>query len=141
MLSRYKETRVEYENAPLGANDTLKVGDIVTVYLDVSANAGDRYLCIEGARPSCLEPISSRFDDPKKPGLLKVLGGLAVTKEERDTSTNFYIPELGRDGRVSFRYECVVVAAGQFTSLPARAFDMYDESRQGHSASDTLTVK
>ena len=42
---------------------------------------------------------------------------------------------------ITFRYDCVVVAGGKFTALPARAYDMYDESRNGHSDSGVLEVK
>ena len=43
--------------------------------------------------------------------------------------------------RIDFEYDCVVVAGGKFTALPARVFDMYDESRNGHSSSARIEVK
>lgn len=137
-IRRFKEMQVEYDTHVLREGAELKVGDVITVQISVQANQGDRYICIEDARPSCLEPISSRFDT--EPGRIKGLG-IELTKEERDTSTNFYATEAGPGGRIHFRYDCVVVAGGKFTALPARAFDMYDEARNGHSSSSIMTVK
>lgn len=136
---RYTETRVEHEYANLKAGEALQVGDVVTVTIQVTGRAGDRYICIEDGRPSCLEPISSRYEPV--PGLIEANGDLTLTKEERDTTTNFYATELDAKGVITFRYDCVVVAGGKFTALPARAYDMYDESRNGHSDSTLLDVK
>lgn len=139
VLRRTTEKRVEHKYAPMHENDELKVGDIVSITIRVAANPADRYVCIEDARPSCFEPISSRFE--RVPGLIATVGGLTLTKEERDTTTNFYAVELDSKGAISFRYDCVVVAGGSFTALPARAFNMYDENQSGRSASTTLKVK
>jgi len=136
---RYRESRIEYETTILKAGEALKVGDVITVTISVNAAKGDRYLCVEDARPSCLEPITSRFEEA--PGSLRALGGVYLTKEERDTTTNFFAATVDGGGGLTFRYDCVVVCAGKFTSLPARVFDMYDESRNGHSDSATLEVK
>ena len=138
-IRRFKEMQVEYDTSILREGSELKVGDVITVQITVQANGGDRYICIEDARPSCLEPISSRFD--LEPGRIKAGSGLELTKEERDTSTNFYVTETDPPGRIYFKYDCVVVAGGKFTALPARAFDMYDEARNGHSSSSVMTVK
>lgn len=139
VLRRYTETRVEHEYSTLKAGEKLNVGDVLTVTIQVTGKAGDRYICIEDGRPSCLEPISSRYETT--PGLIDAFGGLTLTKEERDTTTNFYATELDARGVITFRYDCVVVAGGKFTALPARAYDMYDESRNGHSGSNLLDVK
>ncbi|MBZ0135732.1 MAG: hypothetical protein K8I27_05115 [Planctomycetes bacterium] len=138
-VRRFKEIQVEYDTSVLREDTDLKVGDVITVQIIVQGNKGERYICIEDARPSCLEPISSRFD--VEPGRIKGALGVEITKEERDTSTNFYATEVDSQGRVHFRYDCVVVASGKFTALPARAFDMYDEARNGHSSSTTLKVE
>lgn len=138
-IRRFKEMQVEYDTTILRNGTELKVGDVITVHIAVNAAAGDRYICIEDARPSCLEPISSRYEP--EPGVIKGLGGVQLTKEERDTSTNFYADSVSENGRVHFRYDCVVVAGGTFLALPARAYDMYDESRNGHSSTSMLTVK
>lgn len=139
VLRRTTEKRVEHKYAPMHDGDELKVGDIISVTIQVVAKAGERYVCIEDARPSCFEPISSRYE--RVPGLVDAVGGLTLTKEERDTTTNFYAADLDSKGEVTFRYDCVVVAAGKFTALPAKAFNMYNENQSGHSTSTTLTVK
>lgn len=139
VLRRYTETRIEHETSVLNGGETLKVGDVLTVVMWVKAGRGDKYICIEDARPSCLEPITSKYE--QTPGRVRALGGLELTKEERDTSTNFYAENVDADGGLSFRYDCVVVAPGKFTALPARAFDMYDEGRHGHSETHMLEVK
>lgn len=138
-VRRFKEMQVEYDTHVLREGTELNVGDVVTVQIIVQGGLGDRYICVEDARPSCLEPISSRYD--VESGRIKAGGGLELTKEERDTSTNFYSTRTDPRGRIHFRYDCVVVAGGKFTALPARAFDMYDEARNGHSSSGSLTVK
>src|SRR5690606_35512799 len=131
-IRRFKEMQVEYDTHALQEGTALKVGDVITVHIEVQANRGDRYICIEDARPSCLEPISSRYD--LEAGRLKGFRNIELTKEERDTSTNFYSTSVDGDGRIVFRYDCVVVAGGTFTALPTRVFDMYDEARNGHSS-------
>ena len=138
-IRRYTDTRVEYEYSSLKSGDELKVGDVVTVSITIHADSGDRYLCIEDARPSCLEPIPGRFET--EPGWIRTLARTYLTKEERDTTTNFYATEVDSNGRIDFEYDCVVVAGGKFTALPARVFDMYDESRNGHSSSARIEVK
>lgn len=139
VVQRYTETRVEHEYSTLKAGEKLIVGDVLTVTIQVTGRTGDRYICIEDGRPSCLEPISSRYETT--PGLIDAIGRLTLTKEERDTTTNFYATELDAKGVITFRYDCVVVAGGKFTALPARVYDMYDESRNGHSDSTVLEVK
>ncbi|MCC7510603.1 MAG: hypothetical protein IT464_14670 [Planctomycetes bacterium] len=139
VLRRTTEKRVEHKYANMSESDELKVGDIVSVTIQLVAKPGERYFCIEDARPSCFEPISSRYE--RVPGLVEAVGGLTLTKEERDTTTNFYAADLDSKGQVTFRYDCVVVAAGKFTALPARAFNMYNENHSGHSNSTSLTVK
>ncbi|MBX3474392.1 MAG: hypothetical protein KF754_08415 [Planctomycetes bacterium] len=139
VLERRREMKVDYEYSTLNSGDELKVGDVITISIHVAARPGDRYLCIEDARPSCLEPIRGRFEEIR--GLLTALGRIDVTKEERDTSTNFYAETVAADGTLSFRHECVVVAGGRFTAMPARAFDMYDEARNGSSDAVALSVK
>lgn len=138
-IRRFKEMQVEYDTHALQEGTALKVGDVITVHIEVQANRGDRYICIEDARPSCLEPISSRYD--LEAGRLKGFRNIELTKEERDTSTNFYATSVDGDGRIVFRYDCVVVAGGTFTALPTRVFDMYDEARNGHSSTSILKVK
>ncbi|MCC6466202.1 MAG: hypothetical protein IT463_12755 [Planctomycetes bacterium] len=134
VLRTYTEQRVKYEDEYLSSGDTVNVGDVVVVRLRLKANAGDRYLCLEDARPSCLEPIQ---------GSLKIwkYRPPEVTREDRDTSTVLFFKDLGGEEELDFEYTCVVVAPGSFMALPARAFDMYHESRNGHSDSHVLTAK
>lgn len=136
VLRNYTETRIVHEHAWLNSGEELKVGDVVTVRILVGATAGDRYLCIEDQRPPCLEPISNRYD--LGGGRHKTRNGTVLTREERDHSTNFFVQEA--TGSISIEYDCVVVAGGKFTALPTRAFDMYNEDRNGYSDAEQLTV-
>ncbi len=119
VVRRYKEMRTEYENEPLKAGDILSVGDILTVRLWLSDAKGKRYIAISDPRPSCLEPIS---DESK-----------AITREDRDTRTLFFLPMV-KENTVVLEYSGVVTCNGKFTALPALAFDMYAEDCWGRSA-------
>jgi uncharacterized protein YfaS (alpha-2-macroglobulin family) len=140
VIDRYTESRIEHEYKLINDDTVLKVGDVVTVMLSISVRAGQRYICIEDARPSCLEPIaSSRNDDEFPWGLY--YRDIWIDKEERDTSMNFYIAEVDRSGTIRIEYDCVVVAGGKFSAMPARMFDMYDETFNGHSDFTQLEVE
>lgn len=136
VLRNYTETRIVHEYSSLEDGDELKVGDVVSITISLRAGRGDRYLCIEDQRPPCLEPIANKWDEG---GKHRAHRNLYLTKEVRDHTTNFYVTELP-DGDVTLVYDCVVVAQGKFVALPARAFDMYNETRNGYSDPEQMTV-
>ena len=59
--------------------------------------------------------------------------GKHFTREDRDTRTLFFLPEV-KDNTVVLEYSAVVTCNGKFTALPALAFDMYSEDIFGRSA-------
>lgn len=56
-----------------------------------------------------------------------------ITREDRDTRTLFFLPEISHE-IVLLEYSGVVTCNGKFTALPALAFDMYSEDCWGCSA-------
>ncbi len=136
VLRNYTETRIVHEYSSLREGDELKVGDVVSVRISLTGTQGDRYLCIEDQRPPCFEPIANKWDED---GKHRASGGLYLTKEVRDHTTNFFVTELPR-GSLMLEYDCVVVAEGKFVALPARAFDMYNEARNGYCDPQQMTV-
>ena len=61
----------------------------------------------------------------------------AITREDRDTRTLFFLPEI-KEEIVVLEYSAVVTCNGRFTALPALAFDMYAEDCWGRSAPEQI---
>lgn len=153
VVRRFTEQQIRYTYESISKDTVLKVGDIVSVQLYIVAPKGQRYMCIEDARPSCLEPIANKWGQRDMKGRLEFVdtwtvqkaglqvGDTWVSKKEHDTVMNFFVEEFKGKSILTIEYDCVVVAGGKFTAMPARAFDMYDESRNGHTRADVFTVK
>jgi uncharacterized protein YfaS (alpha-2-macroglobulin family) len=122
------------------------VGDLVKVVLTVDVPEASSYVIVEDQLPGGLEAVnedlnttSHDIDYYRNPEYRwRDLG--YNYKEIHQDRVSFFITELD-EGRHQFTYYCRVVHAGTFLALPAEAWEMYNLSNWGRSASDILEAQ
>jgi hypothetical protein len=113
------------ELIPLNEQNTLKVGDIVTVRMELRADRDYEYVHLKDMRASGFEPVKTlsghRYQD-----------GLWYYESIKDASTNFFITHL-RKGTYVFEYELRVTHAGDFSNGITTFQCMYAPEFSAHS--------
>jgi len=119
--------------SPVDEKNTLKVGDIVTVRLELRADRDYEYVHLKDMRASSFEPVKtqsgSRFQD-----------GLWYYENIKDASTNFFIHYL-RKGVYVFEYELRVTHAGEFSNGITTFQCMYAPEFSAHSEGGRVAIK
>ncbi|HSB93633.1 MAG TPA: alpha-2-macroglobulin family protein [Flavitalea sp.] len=111
----------------LTENATLKVGDKITVRLDIRADRDLQYVHVSDMRASGLEPLTTLSGYTWKAGV----GYYQVT---RDASTDFYIDHLPK-GTIQLEYQVVINNSGSFTNGISTVQCFYAPEFAGHSTS------
>jgi len=117
---------------PIGSGNYPRVGDVVTVRLELRADRDFEYVHLKDTRAAGLEPTSFisgyRFQ-----------GGLGYYESIKDASTNFFISYL-RSGTYIFEYDLRVANAGDFSNGITTFQCMYAPEFNAHSAGGRLKV-
>ena len=93
---------------PIAENAYLKVGDKVTVRIELKADRNMEYVHLKDMRASCMEPVNVLSE-------YKWQGGLGYYESTRDASTNFFFGNLPK-GTYVFEYELFVNNVGTFSN-------------------------
>ncbi|MDR2036777.1 MAG: hypothetical protein LBQ60_02520 [Bacteroidales bacterium] len=121
------------ELLPLNEQNVLKIGDIVTVRMELRADRDYEYIHLKDMRAAALEPVKSisgyRYQD-----------GLWYYESIKDASTNFFISYL-RKGSYVFEYELRVTHAGQFSNGITTFQCMYAPEFNAHSEGVMVKVE
>ena len=121
------------ELLPLNEQNTLKVGDIVTVRMELRADRDYEYVHLKDMRAAGFEPVKTlsghRYQD-----------GLWYYESIKDASTNFFFSAL-RKGTYVFEYELRVTHAGQFSNGITTFQCMYAPEFSAHSEGIRVTVE
>ena len=117
---------------PITSGNRPRVGDIVTVRMELRADRNFEYVHLKDTRPSGFEPVNVisgyRFRD-----------GLGYYESIRDASVNFFIDYL-RPGTYVLEYDLRVANAGNFASGIATFQSMYAPEFGAHSGGGRISV-
>jgi len=120
------------ELIPVTEKNTLKIGDKVTVRIEIIADRDMDYVHLKDMRASCFEPINviSQY---------KYQGGLGYYESTKDASSNFFLSHLSK-GKYVFEYPMYVTHSGNFSGGIATLQCMYAPEFSSHSEGMRIKV-
>lgn len=118
---------------PIEKDNNLKVGDKVTVRVEIRVDRDMEYVHLKDMRAACFEPTEYLSGYRYK-------NGLGYYQSIRDASMNFFIDYL-RKGTYVFEYELVVSQKGDFSNGITSLQCMYAPEFTSHSEGIRVVVK
>jgi hypothetical protein len=114
-------------------NETLKVGDLLTVRLIIKADTNLEFVHLKDLRASGLEPVDviSKYEWK---------GNFSYYKSTKDVSTNFFFDRLNK-GTYVLEYDLRVTNQGIFNSGISTLQSMYAPEFSTHSKNSKVIVK
>lgn len=118
---------------PISTSNTLKMGDLLKVRIEIRADRDMEYIHLKDMRSSGFEPVNviSQF---------KHQDGLGYYESTKDASTNFFI-DFMRKGVYVFEYPLRVSHSGNFSNGITTLQCMYAPEFSTHSEGIRVTVK
>ena len=118
---------------PLDEKTQVKVGDLVTVRIELRSDRAMEYIHMKDMRASCFEPVNVlsgyRWQD-----------GLGYYESTKDAATNFFISYLPK-GTFVFEYDLRVAFTGDFSNGITSIQCMYAPEFSSHSEGVRVRVK
>ena len=111
----------------------LKVGDLLTVRMELRSDRDMQFIHIKDMRASGLEPVSTLSK-------YKWQDGLGYYQSIKDASTNFFFSRLPK-GVYIFEYDVRANNAGNFSNGITRIQSMYAPEFSSHSSGIKLSIK
>lgn len=128
--------------------DSLEVGDLVAVTLDMEIPARTRYVAVDDALPAIFEAINPKFKSQSqtaaaKPGTDHTTANWWWSSHEelRTDRALFFADEIWRGGPYQIRYLARVVAEGLATAPPAKIEAMYSPEKYGLSGTQVIGAR
>ncbi len=118
---------------PLAENGTLKVGDKVTVRVELKVDRDLEYVHMKDMRAACMEPLDVISG-------YKWQGGLGYYQSTRDASTDFFFSQLPR-GTYVFEYSLSAGQTGNFSNGITTIECMYAPEFSYHSEGIRVSVE
>lgn len=122
--------------------DSLRVGDMVVITLQIKIGGDDRYLAIDDPLPSVLEAINPEFDTQSEREGDQLPEGVDAWfcdhREIRADRALFFTDYAPDKGTFQLRYLARVIGEGDTIAPPARIEAMYEPSKYGLSALQRL---
>ena len=118
--------------SPVDQNAPLKVGDLLTVRLEITARESLEFIHLKDLRGSGLEPVDVLSE-------YKWQDGLGYYQSTKDVATHFFFDRLPK-GTYVFEYDLRVNNAGNFSSGISNIQSMYAPEFSGHSDGRRLNV-
>lgn len=115
------------------AANPLKVGDKVTVRIELRVDRDMEYVHLKDMRAACFEPINVLSG-------YRYQGGLGYYESTRDVATNFFFDHL-RKGTYVFEYSVFVSQAGNFSNGISTIQCMYAPEFSSRSEGIRVTVQ
>lgn len=114
-------------------NTSLKVGDLITVRIEITSDRDMEFIHMKDMRASGVEPIDviSKY---------KYQDGLGYYQSTKDASTNFFFDTL-RKGVYVFEYDVRVNNAGNFSNGITTIQSMYAPEFSSHSKGIRIDIK
>lgn len=127
------QKQIYRDGRPLVADETLKVGDKLSVRLTVKADRDMDFIEVKDERAACMEPVdvlsNYRWKD-----------GAGYFQRTKDSSTSFYLEKM-RKGTYMLQYEVYVNMAGTYQSGAASVCSVYAPEFNGHTGGLSLSVE
>ncbi|WP_026976987.1 MG2 domain-containing protein [Flavobacterium tegetincola] len=114
-------------------NETLKVGDLLTVRLIIKTENDLEFVHLKDLRASCLEPVDVISKHEWK-------GNFSYYKSTKDVSTNFFFDRLQK-GTYVLEYDLRVTNQGNFNNGISTLQSMYAPEFSAHSENSKVIVK
>jgi len=118
---------------PLADGNTVKVGDRVTVRIELTVDRALDYVHLKDCRAAGFEPLEALSG-------CKWQDGLSYYESPRDLSTGFFFSHIGK-GHYVFEYDVVAAHAGEFSEGFASVRCMYAPEFAAHSEGMRIQVK
>ena len=118
---------------PVEEGEPLKVGDKVTVRIELHADRDMEYVHLKDLRASALEPVDVISG-------YRWQGGLGYYQTMKDVSANFFIGYL-RKGTYVFEYSLFVAHSGNFSNGITTIQSMYAPEFSAHSEGVRIAVE
>ncbi|MEM9980864.1 MAG: alpha-2-macroglobulin family protein [Bacteroidota bacterium] len=118
---------------PISEENSLKVGDLVKVRIELRVDRDMEYVHLKDMRASAFEPVSTL-------STYKYQDGLYYYESPRDLATNFFMGRLNK-GTYVFEYTLRVSQKGDFSNGITTIQCMYAPEFSSHSAGIRVTVE
>ena len=115
------------------ANTRLKVGDQLTIRLDVKVNRDMDFLIIKDSRPACMEPADQLTG-------YVWMNGIAAYRVNRDASTEYFIDKLPKGIHV-LEYNVYISQTGIYQSGSASIQSAYAPEFSSHTSGKSLVIE
>ena len=114
-------------------NSTVKVGDLITVRIELSSDRNMEFIHLKDMRASGVEPVNviSKY---------KWQDGLGYYESTKDAATNFFFSRLPK-GVYVFEYDVRVNNAGNFSNGISTIQSMYAPEFSSHSSGVRINIK
>ncbi|MEC4004506.1 MG2 domain-containing protein [Flavobacterium sp. SUN052] len=128
-----KKTNKGDELQKITATNTLKIGDLVTVRLIITAKEDLEYIHLKDMRASCFEPINVISQYEWK-------ADLSYYVSTKDAATHFFFDEINK-GTYVIEYEIIVNNSGNFSNGITTIESMYAPEFTSHTKGIRVTTK
>jgi hypothetical protein len=118
---------------PLTNNAGMKVGDKITVRIELRADRDMEYIHMKDMRAACMEPVNVLSS-------YKYQGGLGYYESTKDASTNFFFSYLAK-GTYVFEYNLFVTHTGNYSNGITSIQCLYAPQFAAHSESTRVSVE
>ncbi|MEO7800634.1 MAG: alpha-2-macroglobulin family protein, partial [Ginsengibacter sp.] len=118
---------------PITDNAGLKVGDKITVRIELRADRDMEYIHMKDMRAACMEPVNVL-------STYKYQGGLGYYESTKDASTNFFFSYLPK-GSYVFEYNLFVTHNGNFSNGITSIQCLYAPQFTAHSEGVRVNVE
>ena len=117
----------------IASNDPLKIGDLITVRLMISAKEDMEFVHLKDMRASCFEPVDVLSAYEYK-------GGLGFYKSTKDAATHFFFDQINK-GTYVLEYDLRVNNSGEFSNGITTIQSMYAPEFSNHTKGIRFIVK
>ncbi|MBF4470195.1 alpha-2-macroglobulin family protein [Flavobacterium sp. HJJ] len=128
-----KNTDKGSELQKITAKNKLKIGDLVTVRLIISAKEDMEFVHLKDMRASCFEPVDVLSGYEYK-------GGLGFYRSTKDVATHFFFDQINK-GTYILEYDIRVNNTGNFSNGISTIESMYAPEYTSHTKGIRVNVK
>ncbi|WP_281637335.1 MG2 domain-containing protein [Flavobacterium marginilacus] len=128
-----KNTDKGSELQKITAKNKLKIGDLVTVRLIISAKEDMEFVHLKDMRASCFEPVDVLSGYEYK-------GGLGFYRSTKDVATHFFFDQINK-GTYILEYDIRVNNTGNFSNGISTIDSMYAPEYTSHTKGIRVNVK